>query len=159
MLMPWGCRSGPNKAIFEPGQEVEVLETNVDSAGATLLVGLMDSPLDGVRVEIPKDALPQRLLVRLQYNTGKFKPVSGIPSGVIASLSAGDLRQFRKVVKIEVHYDAKRFANMVVVGFAIGPTGRVSGFQLLSQDQKAGTAIFATLVPVQFTWIYVPLAF
>jgi len=158
LLMPCAVFGQAKYAVFESGKDVVVLQTNVGPAGATLVVNKPGSPVDGIKVEIPEGALPETIAVCLYYNTGNFKPASGTASGVILGISAGKLGQFKKLVKIQVRYDAKLYSKSAVVGFSIDPdgSGRVSGFQLLSQDIKAGTATFGTLVPVRFTWVYAP---
>jgi hypothetical protein len=154
LLMPGVACGGPNSASFESGHDVDVLVAKAGPSGTTLKVGKIGSPVDAATVEIPEGALSETVTIRLYYNTGKFTAVSGKPSGVVFGISAGNLKRFRHPLKIRMRYDAKRHAGTVVVGFAIDFGGRVSGFQLLSQDEKAGTVTFATLVPVLFTWIY-----
>ena len=145
--------AGPKGAAFDSGREVDVLSTNVSAAGAKIQVAQPGSPLDGVTVEIPPDAVTDTVPIRLYYNTGKFTPVSGTPAPVVVGISAGNLKRFQKIVKIQVPYDAKHYAGMAVGGYAIGAGGKVTGLQMLSQDEKAGTATFGTLVPVLFTWV------
>jgi hypothetical protein len=157
LLMPGTACGAPRSASFESGQDIDVLSAKAGPAGATLQVGEIGSPVDGATVEIPEGALSETVSIRLYYNTGKFTPVSGKPSGVVFGISAGGVKRFQHPLKIRMRYDARRHAGTAVVGLAIDANARVSGFQLLSQDEKAGTATFATLVPVLFTWIYASL--
>lgn len=141
---------------FVPGKDVTVLVQEIGPTGGTLYVTNRASPLAGIAVTVPKDAVLRPMKFRLYYNDGKFVPVSGVPSDIIMGLSTEDkLSAFRQPITIKVPYNSWRHFAATVVGFSIESTNHVHALQVLSQDTKQGAITFATLVPVFFTWIYI----
>ena len=147
--------AGP--AHFEHGQDVPVATAHVRPQGATLNTGTTGTPVDGITVEIPADAVEQETTVTLAYNTGTLSLPRGEGSGVFLRLTAAGIGEFRQPVSIHVRYDAQRHRNAVVVGYAIDAKGRLRAVDTEALDSPAGTVTFSTFVPLLLTWVYSPV--
>lgn len=146
-----------NPAHFERGKEILVTTAQVGSTGATLNTGATGTPVDGIAITIPPDALERETTVSLSYNTGTLSLNSGEGSGVFLRIAVEHVREFRQPVKIHVQYAAQRHRDSVVVGYAIDVKGRLHAVDIEAQDRQAGTAAFSTYVPLLLTWVYVPV--
>ena len=143
-------------AHFERGQDIPVTTTQVRPQGASLSTGTTGTPVDGITVAIPADALERETAVTLAYNTGTLSLPRGEGSGVFLQLTAG-VHEFRQPVTIRIRYDVQRHPDVVVVGYAIDAKGRLRAIDTEAQDNKVGTVTFSTYVPLLLTWVYAPV--
>ena len=144
-------------AHFEHGQDVPVTSAPVRPQGATLSTGTIGTPVDGITVAIPADALERETAVTLAYNTGTLSLPRGEGSGVFLQLTAVGVHEFRQPVTIRIRYDVQRHPDVVVVGYAIDAKGRLRAIDTEAQDNKVGTVTFSTFVPLLLTWVYAPV--
>ena len=156
-LLAGAALAAAEPAHFERGQDVPVTTVQVRPQGATLSTGTTGTPVDGITVEIPADALERETAVTLAYNTGTLSLPRGEGSGVFLRLTAEGIGEFRQPVTIRIRCDLQRHPDVVVVGYAIDAKGRLRAVDTESQDNQAGTVTFSTFVPLLLTWVYAPV--
>ncbi len=132
------------------GSDVMLVTQGVGSSGGTLY-GPAGSPIEGVEVDIPPDALDESTTISLGYNDGYIVPVWGQESGTIITLDAGDTEEFHQPVDITIPFDED---EAYPVPYYIDASGNFYPLHLLEVDDIGNTATFQTFHTSWFSWIF-----
>ncbi|MEN3942248.1 hypothetical protein WJU23_13200 [Prosthecobacter sp. SYSU 5D2] len=143
--------------IYQSGPETVLVTGRAGPAG-TVIQARLPLPAtagEGLVLTVPSGSLARETRITLSVNAGTLSLRSGVAAETVFRIAAEGVSSFEKPVLLKVYYDAVRWKNHILVGYAIGPEGELSPVDLGTQDHRKGEALFYTRVPLLFTWAYV----
>ena len=150
-------RPMPRPVLYQSGPETVLVTQRAGPTGAVIKARLPSSSpaAESLVVTFPPGCLSQETEVTVSLNEGNLALKSGVAAGQVFRLAAAGVTSFSQPVSLQVSYDSSRWANHILVGYAIGPAGELSSIDSGHQDRHKGLATFYTHVPLLFTWAYV----
>jgi hypothetical protein len=131
-------------------------EVLIGPEGGDLLVDKPGTPLHGFSVHVPPEALDRITKVTLLHEAPRDIVVRmGEPVGLFVGLKAEGVDQFRRAVDIRCLYDAGRWKGRSPLGFAINEHNQLNLIDKVGGSTEAGDVIFATFIPLTFTWLFI----
>lgn len=155
LLLFGGCTMTNSSAHYIHGTTKMVETFNVSSKGGSFKIENTNTPVDGVKIEVPPGSLRKQTVISIGYNDGRLKLRTGKGSGVVLVLKvAGSINTFEKAFKITAYFDSS-IKPMSIIGYEIDEKGSLRPLDTLSKLKTQGVAAFYTFRPLMFTWVYV----
>jgi hypothetical protein len=139
------------QTLYEPGIVHQVTTQAIGVLGKTITVKNTGTPLDGIQVVFPANALSSNVHVTLGFDDGHLSPKSGTFPGVVLSLESDPVVEFAQPVQIVVPFIGDN--TVVPEPYYITPTGQLRPAQLVTIDRATNTFVFNTFHASLFTWI------
>lgn len=150
-LAPMTMNAAPAPSRFVLKDSKVLLEVMIGPDGGVLHPPARDARLHGIRIVIPKNALPAATTIRLMEDEGTLTVRSGKPAGVVLRLDAGNRNSFEQPVEMEIPNPGMK---ATVIGYAIDDDGFLAPLMVSKFDRAKERVILSTLVPVRFTWVF-----
>lgn len=158
----WDVSSNANEAM--PSQRIAgvdelssqiivVASRMVDGGGADIAVGDIGSPIDGLTVHIPSQAMEQAARITLGYRAKSVPVRAGRACGTVVTLRADTISKFDDLITIEVHYRVSP-PPALVIPYSLDVKGRLHVMNIKTFDASNARLVFYTEAPGEFTWAY-----
>jgi hypothetical protein len=158
----WDLSSSANEAM--PSQRIAgvdelssenivVASRMVDGDGADIAVGDIGSPIDGLIVHIPSQAMEHAACITLGYRTKSVPVRAGRACGTVVTLRADTISKFEDLITIEVHYRVSQPPTLVIP-YSLDAKGRLHVMNIETFDASNARLVFYTASPGEFTWVY-----
>jgi len=145
--------SSDQAARFTFGTTRFLAEKSIGPQGGRLEILGTGTPLDGMILDIPPNALERDVAVRIGSNSGSLLLPSGLPSGMVAVIEFGEAPVLAQPAAIIIPYDPEKTGGPIQ-GYAINDQGRLELLMLARLDRPGGQATFHTFRPLTMTWVY-----
>lgn len=153
---------------FTPGAETPGTSASIGQTGG-VLSGPAGTPLEGVEVSIPADALPGNVQVTLGYDTGVIQPSRGTPGEAIILLEAPGVWVFDEPVRVTFPLSPGKVADSVPVPYFIDAEGGWHVMDVYDVNESNTAVTVLTWCPTDngfakqgqragITWVYAKLA-
>jgi len=138
---------------FDADALTVVASAIVDSTGGTVSVEGTGTPADGLKVQIPLDALAQEDTISVGYCESSVLIRAGTGCGIILFLRAEHTSSFAQPVVIEVPVDKELFTDLAIP-YQVDEEGRLHVMDIAGIDAENLRLSFYTFKPCAFTWVY-----
>lgn len=138
---------------FNPDSNVLQVSRIFGPEGGTILVRQADSPISGVKVDIPEGALGEMDTVSLGYNTSEIKIRAGTGSEVIIVLRCGQTTGFNMPVSIDVPFDPTVNPDLVIP-YQVDGNGGLHVMEIGDIDTENNILNVLSFRPCMFTLVY-----
>ena len=125
----------------------------VNRSGLELDTRQNGTPIDGVVLTIPADAVEKEDSVDIGYTTKYVKIKKGRWSGITIVISMENTSSFKKPVKISIPYDASKNPDLVIP-FQVDERGKLHVMDIADIDRENRMLNIMTWKPCAFTWVY-----
>ena len=146
------CNNHSGTSI-KSGKKVMVISSSIGTQGGTITINEEGSPIDGVIVEIPPDALDNEDVISLGYTDRKVSVRRGTPSDIALVLQARKTSSFKKPVSIKVPYNPMLNPDLVVP-YEVDESGKLHVMDIGYIDKENHTLKFYTFKPCTCIWVY-----
>jgi len=152
-LFLFGQAQGAQRATFKPSGFVVLRTEKIGKEGKSFKIENSSSPLDGIEITFPEDALPAEQSLAVGYSSGTFSIKAGRPSGAVLSIRSltGTALPFARPVAIALPMVP---GTPMPVPYNISPDGTMSALPFGWYDRYAGKYTFYTRFLTDLTWVY-----
>ncbi len=153
-----GCQNTdtlPGSVADRSADDVVIVTTaSVDASGLQMEAGRTGTPIDGVVVTIPPDAVTEEDTIALGYTRKPVEVVEGQWCGVTIVISMGHTTSFKEYVTVKVPYDASEEGASLVIPYQVDEAGGLHVMDIANIDRETQSLLVTTWRPCAFTWVY-----
>ena len=152
-LVLFGRAEGAQRAAFKPFGSTILRTEKIGKDGKSFKIENSSSPLDGIEITFPEDALPDEQNIFVGYSSGAFSVKAGRPSGAVLSIGSltSAVLPFARPVAITLPMVP---GTPMPVPYSISPDGTMNALPLGWYDRYAKKYTFYSRVSTDLTWVY-----